>query len=70
MQDRADLGMMLLTRHERRFGPPAGAVQAHFLHRLNQPSRVAACREPSASLGHHTPERMAIGPVWLPVTEC
>ena len=51
MQDRADLGMTRLTRHEGRLGPPAGAVQAHFLHRLNQPSRVTACREPSASLG-------------------
>ena len=69
MQDRADFGMRLLSDHERRFGPPAGAVQAHLLHGLNQPSRVAASRGTFATPGNHAPERMAIGTVWIPVVE-
>lgn len=40
MQDRADLGMRRLLGHGGRSGLPAGAVEACFLHRLIQPSRV------------------------------
>ena len=67
MQDRAHFGMTLLPGQGRRFGPPAGAVGTHLLHRPSQPSQVPSSPDTFETLGNHALERMAIGTVWMPV---